>query len=796
MPILKYHLTFLTVVVSFYCSVAIGASPLGDGHSEPIKQSGQMSFDMKKEVPSFPIEEILSPKQYLMRHLKTTKEKNLQEKLPDRDQQPTVVEKAASLNAAEKDAHQHVSPPDVSLMSVINEQSLTGEKKGTQTPTVDNAPLPIVTEEKAPSPPEIGKEKGLQKGLSADGDYHSIVTENKAPVDNQKKDIHSIPATPDSETLSVDEQQSPAAEKDTTQGYEENNKSDQPITGEKPPSSEMQEEKINQEKSLADDGHPPTTSFSETFPETKAESTPMTIATPNFHSEITAGEELEAKGTHTLNIENKSDTTIDGKETSLTPAEESSYTAKEKGPDVIMEGAKEPEKEISSSEPPSESRKETEDLKFTWEIWHTNPTLSIIIAVAITLIAAKIGGWLASMVKLPEVVGNLIAGIILGNFFFLTGSEFFVFLQTMPFLKVISYFGTLLLLLTAGLHTDIKALLRVGFSSFLVSLGGIIAPAGLGLLVCYFLLSDAAFSSKLLLAIIICNTSTGLLFAILSELKAMNTPEGRIITGATLLTEIIVILTFGIVSGIATKGEVSVMNVVITTGIAFSFLAIVLVIVTKYGERFGNFLTSKVAEGLKISIVIILSLMFAFISGSIGLHGVIGAFAAGLLLRNVKFKDSDEKEYSTVERIIRPYYMILVPILFVRVGAQVNLESILNKDAIFLGLAITGAAVFGKFFCSVCPTERGINRMLIGIGMAMKLEGTLILSGIGSDMGILDDTVFSSIILVIVFTSVLCPSLLKMSLARQKKRLGKNFRVTVDENTKEVYLQFKNEVQR
>jgi len=128
MPILKYHLTFLTVVVSFYCSVAIGASPLGDGHSEPIKQSGQMSFDMKKEVPSFPIEEILSPKQYLMRHLKTTKEKNLQEKLPDRDQQPTVVEKAASLNAAEKDAHQHVSPlMFLSCLLLMNNPSL--EKK-------------------------------------------------------------------------------------------------------------------------------------------------------------------------------------------------------------------------------------------------------------------------------------------------------------------------------------------------------------------------------------------------------------------------------------------------------------------------------------------------------------------------------------------------------------------------------------------------------------------------------------------------------------------------------------------
>ena len=349
---------------------------------------------------------------------------------------------------------------------------------------------------------------------------------------------------------------------------------------------------------------------------------------------------------------------------------------------------------------------------------------------------------------------------------------------------------------TVGLHTDIRALLKVGASSFLVSLGGILAPAGLGLIVGYFLLSDAAFSSKLLLAIIICNTSTGLLFAILSELKIMDTLEGRIIIGATLLTEIIVILTFGIVSGIATKNEVSVMNILVTAGIAFSFLAVVLIIVIKYGERFGNFLTSKVAEGLKISIVIILSLMFAFISGSIGLHGVIGAFAAGLLLRNVKFKDSDDKEYSNVERIIQPYYMILVPILFVRVGAQVELESILNKDAVLLGLAITSAAVIGKLFCSICPIGKGINRMAIGIGMAMKLEGTLILSGIARDLGILNDVIFSSIIMVIVFTSVLCPSLLKTSLVRHKRRLSKSFHVTVDKNTKEIFLRFKSEAQR
>ena len=88
-------------------------------------------------------------------------------------------------------------------------------------------------------------------------------------------------------------------------------------------------------------------------------------------------------------------------------------------------------------------------------------------------------------------------------------------------------------------------------------------------------------------------------------------------------------------------------------------------------------------------------------------------------------------------------------------------------DAVLLGLAITGAAVIGKMFCSVCPIEKGINRLAIGIGMATKMEGTLILTGIGRDIGMLNDVVFSSIIMVIVLTSTICPSLLRLSLRKQ-----------------------------
>src|SRR3990167_673474 len=159
--------------------------------------------------------------------------------------------------------------------------------------------------------------------------------------------------------------------------------------------------------------------------------------------------------------------------------------------------------ETVSSEPPAETVKEAKDLKPAWDIWHKDPTHNVLLAVAIILIAAWIGGRMAKMLRLPAVVGKLIIGMILGNVFTFTGWDFFDFLRTMPFVKTISYFGTLLLLFTAGLNTDLRALLRVGTSSFLVCLGGIIVTAGLGLMVGYSLLPDCPIGVKVLLAIIL-----------------------------------------------------------------------------------------------------------------------------------------------------------------------------------------------------------------------------------------------------------------------------------------------------
>ncbi|KHE92640.1 MAG: sodium/potassium proton antiport protein GerN [Candidatus Scalindua brodae] len=363
-----------------------------------------------------------------------------------------------------------------------------------------------------------------------------------------------------------------------------------------------------------------------------------------------------------------------------------------------------PEMDVIEDNP---SETEGDGAEFTWQIWHTDPTQSIILAVVIALIVAKLGGWIARTMGFPGVVGKLILGMILGNIYLLTGSDYFEFLKTMPFLKMLSYFGTLILLLTAGLHTDLRAIFRVGTSSVLVCLGGMVVPAGLGLVVSHFLLPDSSTGSKVLLSIILCSTSTGLLFAILNELKIMDTIEGRVIVGATILTEIIVILSFGIVSGIVVKGGVSLIGISVSFGVAIFLLITAVIIIVKYGERFGNFLTNRLTDGLNIPIIVILSLLMAFMFGSIGLHTVIGAFIAGLFLRNVKLRNSDEDEHRNVESFIRPFYALLVPILFLRVGAQVDLQSFLNLNAVLLGLNITGAAILGKLFCSICLLRKG-----------------------------------------------------------------------------------------
>lgn len=405
-----------------------------------------------------------------------------------------------------------------------------------------------------------------------------------------------------------------------------------------------------------------------------------------------------------------------------------------------------------------------------WKIWHTDPANHIMLAIAIILLAGKLGAEVARRLGAPEVTGELIMGMFLGNVWLFSGWRFFDFLREMHFLEILADFGAVILLLTVGLHTDLRAMLRVGLSSFLVAVGGIVAPAGLGFLVGHFMLPEAPLETKLFLGITLSATSVAITLRVMDELKMLNTTEARIVLGAAILDDVIVLMLLGMVSGIALSGRISFIGLGITGGISLMFLFAVCIASLRYNLAFGDFVTKRLPEGLKIAIVAVTCLVLAFLAESIGLHTILGAFGAGLLLQHVRLIDFEYKEHN-IDWIVRVASWILVPILFVRVGAQVELESFFNLKVVLIGLAITGAAILGKLFCSVCIVERGLNRLAIGIGMAARLEVTLIIAAIGKELGVLSDALFASIVVMTVLVALISPPLLKIVLLRQKKGL-------------------------
>ncbi|MHC4276014.1 MAG: cation:proton antiporter [Planctomycetota bacterium] len=409
-----------------------------------------------------------------------------------------------------------------------------------------------------------------------------------------------------------------------------------------------------------------------------------------------------------------------------------------------------------------------EDVRTGPTLWHTDPADSILLAIVIVVVVAKAGEEAAKRLGFSQVVGELVMGIVLGNIYLFSGLEFFNFVHKMPFLKIVSEIGAIVLLLEVGIHTDLRAMLKVGLSVVLVTLGGILMPAGLGCLVVFLLLPDASLYVYLFLIAILCTSSVAMKPKMFYELGKLQTVEARITIAAAMINEIAALLFLAAISGIAITGQFSPAGIAVTGAVAVCFLGALGAVSLFFGEGFGDFVSRKFPEGIKIFIIVVVCLGLAYLAEAVGLATIVGAFSAGLFLRHVRAKTLLGKERS-MEELIRPAYLVLVPIFFVLAGAQVRLDSFMDVNAVLLGLSITGAAILGKLFCSVCVVERGVNRLAIGVAMIPRLEVALIIASVGHALGVLDETLFSAVIVMVAITAIMSPPLLKLVLTRSKK---------------------------
>jgi Kef-type K+ transport system membrane component KefB len=388
---------------------------------------------------------------------------------------------------------------------------------------------------------------------------------------------------------------------------------------------------------------------------------------------------------------------------------------------------------------------------------------TVLLLLATAIIAAKAGGMLAERWGQPAVLGELIAGILLGPSLLgilpAAGSDagtVFAFLAEL---------GVVLLLFEIGLETDLKAMFKVGPAALAVAAVGVVVPFLLGFLFWNAgphpqvastvpLAATAIFIGAALTA-----TSVGITARVLGDLGRLGTPEARIIVGAAVIDDVLGLVILSVVSTMATGGVVTATGVARILFVAVGFLVAAVVI----GKQLAPRLFTYVARIRSREAVILAAVTFCFLLGGFaelaGSALIIGAFAAGIIL-------SGTDQFDIIEERVKPVVALFTPIFFVHVGGAVDLR-LLDPSrpggggVLWVALALTLLAVLGKLAAGWAAPWMRFDRLTVGVGMVPRGEVGLIFAEIGRRTGVLGAEVFNAVLLMVLVTTFLAPVLLK-----------------------------------
>ena len=405
---------------------------------------------------------------------------------------------------------------------------------------------------------------------------------------------------------------------------------------------------------------------------------------------------------------------------------------------------------------------------------HVDPVASIVGGLALMLLAAKLGGELAIRVKQPAVLGELVAGILLGNLSFGDASPFPAIAQNET-IEIIAGIGALILLFEVGLESTVGQMLKVGLSSLLVALLGVVVPFALGWAVSAWLLPSASTYVHAFIGATLTATSVGITARVFQDLGAARTPEARIILGAAVIDDVLGLVILGSVSAAivaASQGApFSVFSIARITAAAAAFLIGALLIGVFAAPRLFSVASLLQGRGVLVTLSLSFCFVLAWASSVIGLAPIVGAFAAGLVLEDVHFKDFVGRGERSLEELIRPISDATVPIFFVLMGLRTDLGAFTAGGSLELAAALTVVAIIGKQACALGVTMPGVNRLAVGIGMIPRGEVGLIFANVGAaltldGLPVIGPSSFSAVVLMVIVTTVVTPPALKWSLER------------------------------
>jgi Kef-type K+ transport system membrane component KefB len=243
----------------------------------------------------------------------------------------------------------------------------------------------------------------------------------------------------------------------------------------------------------------------------------------------------------------------------------------------------------------------------------------------------------------------------------------------------------------------------------------------------------------------------------------MDRPESKIILGAAVIDDVLGLLVLAIVTALIVNGSVSLSGIFGITLKAVAFLVGSIGIGMWVTPRIVRRIARLDFENIKLLFGVGFAFVFSWLANLAGLATIIGAFAAGLILES--FFDKELTGFS-LRDMLSPIESLIVPIFFVLMGLQVKLEAFNNLSVVFLAAGLTTVAIIGKI-ASGFAAGRGLKRLAIGIGMMPRGEVGLIFAGIGRGLGVVNDSIFASIVIMVIITTLLTPPLLKLTLANK-----------------------------
>jgi Kef-type K+ transport system membrane component KefB len=318
-------------------------------------------------------------------------------------------------------------------------------------------------------------------------------------------------------------------------------------------------------------------------------------------------------------------------------------------------------------------------------------------------------------------------------------------------------------------------MMRVGWSSLLVALLGVVTPFALGWVTSAWLLPNASIYAHAFIGATLTATSVGITARVLKDLGRAQSDEARVILGAAVIDDVLGLVILAVVTGVisaASEGRaMSAFEVAGTVGGALGFLVGALTLGVWVSPSVFSVASRLRAPGILLALSLTFCFVLAWAANFIGLAPIVGAFAAGLVLEQAHYVDFVSRGERELEDLVQPITSFIVPIFFVVMGMRTDLRAFAADGVLMLACALIVAAIAGKQACSLGVLGGKANRLTVGLGMIPRGEVGLIFANIGLGLTVGGQSVvsthtFSALVVMVIVTTMVTPPLLKWSVTR------------------------------